>query len=277
MTLLERARTAPVTYGLAALNVIVFVVLEAEHAMIMNMDVGTLLDAGANEPLHVWVGEYWRVLTYMFLHVGWLHLVWNIYASVGFCAAVEGALGRGRFLGVYLLSGIGGGCTSAIFGHAVSAGASGALFGIVGAMLALRRRSLPSFAAFFRDPPTRSILVNIGIWTVIGSTALAMDNAAHFGGLLVGFGATWMMTARRVGVWSAIFGAAFAALLVTAARPWHVPTPGEVKTMTEFAVAYAEGGRGVEQNKARGHRFARKACAAGSATACEIARETNAQ
>jgi len=277
-TLFEHARRAPVTYGLAALNVVVFFVLESKHSSVWSTDIQTLLDAGANEPTHLLVGEYWRVATYMFLHIGWLHLGWNIYASIGFCEAVERVLGRVRFLGIYLLSGIGGGCVSALVSHpmAVSAGASGALFGIVGAMLAIRRRTLPSFAAFFRDPPTRSILFNIGVWMVIGSIALRMDNAAHVGGLLVGFASTWMVTSRRVHLASIVFATAFGALLIFTARPWHKPSPDETKVMTHFAAIYFEGAQGFHENLARSSRFASKACNANDASdapACQIMRE----
>ena len=274
-TLFERARRAPVTYGLAALNVGVFLLLESKHSSIWSTDMPTLLEAGANEPIHFWVGEYWRVVTYMFLHIGWLHLGWNIYASVGFCEAVERVLGRWRFVGVYLLSGIGGGCASALVSHpmSVSAGASGALFGIVGAMLAIRRRTLPSFAAFFHDPPTRSTLFNIGIWMVLVSIFLPMDNAAHVGGLLVGFAATWMVTSRRPQLASLVFATAFGALVIVTARPWHKPSPDETKMMTGFAATYFKGAQGFHENLARSRRFASKACNAGDELACQIARE----
>jgi membrane associated rhomboid family serine protease len=277
-TLFEHARRAPVTYGLAALNVVVFLVLESKYSSVWSTDGSTLIEAGANQPAHLLIGEYWRVATYMFLHIGWLHLGWNIYASIGFCEAVERALGRARFLGVYLLSGIGGGCVSALVSHpmTVSAGASGALFGIVGAMLAIRRRTLPSFAAFFKDPSTRSILFNIALWMGIGSIALRMDNAAHVGGLLVGFAATWMVTSRRAHFASLVFATAFGALLIFTARPWHKPTPEETKVMTSYAAIYLKGMQGFHVNLSRAYRFASKACNASDesgALACQITRE----
>lgn len=272
-TLLERAKAAPVTYGLAALDVLVFVIVERSHSSITSTDIGTLVGAGANEPLHVWAGEYWRLATYMFLHIGWMHLIWNIYASVGFCASVEQALGRWRFLAVYLVSGIAGGCVSAILNTAVSAGASGALFGIVGAALAIRRRQLGTFHAFFKDPGTRSTLINIGIWTAIGTTVLHMDNAAHFGGMFMGFALTWIVTTRSPRIEWVLFVLGFGALLVGAARPWWKPQGDALKKLTAYAAVYLEGEQGFPQNKARGLRFAKKACAAGSDLACRMEQE----
>jgi len=111
--------------------------------------------------------------------------------------------------------------------YPVSAGASGAMFGIVGATLTLRRRALPSFAAAWADPPTRAMLANIAIWIVVGVTAMPMNNRAHVGGLIAGAFATWIFTAeRRAPLWIA-YGVAFSALLVVATRPWarHAAPP----------------------------------------------------
>jgi membrane associated rhomboid family serine protease len=213
----DRVRAAPVTFALLAINTAVFLAAEAHGS---TTTTSTLLRFGAVEPYHVWSGQYWRLATYMFLHIGWGHFLWNSYASFGWCAPVERALGHSRFLAVYLLAGLTGGAASTVLEYPVSAGASGAMFGIVGATLALRRRQLPSFAAAFADPPTRATLLSIGIWTAIGMTALPMNNRAHLGGLVGGALATWVFTARRQAPLWIAYGLAFAALLVMATRPW---------------------------------------------------------
>jgi membrane associated rhomboid family serine protease len=215
----ERVRAAPVIFGITAINVVVFLVAETHGGTTSSAN---LLRFGAVETDHVWSGEYWRLATYMFLHIGWVHLLWNSYASFGWCMQVERVLGSPRFLVVYLVSGLAGGVASTVLPYAVSAGASGAMFGIIGATLALRRRQLPSFAAAWSDPPTRATLLNIGLWTVIGLTALPMNNRAHFGGLVGGAVTTWVMTAdpRRRGVFGVAWGAAFAVALLFATRPW---------------------------------------------------------
>lgn len=262
---------APVTFALAAIDVVVFLVFEARDSTVYSTDSITLLQVGANQRAHVLGGEVWRMASYMFLHIGWLHLLWNIYASVGFCMAVERALGRARFLAIYLVTGVAGGAASVAFNDVTSAGASGALFGVVGAMLAIRRRQLPSFAAFLRDPPTRSTLINIAIWIVIGSTVLAMDNAAHLGGLVSGFFLTWVLTARTSRLfWRVAFAAAFGASLFAAVRPWAPPRGKDLDQLTALSAAYLHGLQGFPKNVARGERFADKACRAGSALACEL-------
>lgn len=270
-TLLDRARMAPVTFGLAAVDILVFVLLEASHSTVYATDSVTLLQVGANQRTHVLGGEYYRLASYMFLHIGWLHLLWNIYASVGFCMAVERALGRVRFLSVYLLSGVAGGVASMTFNTVTSAGASGALFGVVGAMLAIRRRQLPSFAAFLKDPPTRSTLVNIAIWVAIGSTVLSMDNAAHLGGLVAGFLFTLAITTRHAHLaWRFAFGAGFAGLVLGALHPWAPLKGQDLDQLTGLSAAYLHGASGFPKNVDRGERFAKKACADGSDLACKL-------
>lgn len=212
-----RLRGAPVTWALTAINVAVFVIAES-HGRTTRADV--LLRFGAVEPQHVWAGEYWRLATYMFLHVGLVHLIWNAYASIGWCSSVERDLGSSRFLGVYLLSGVAGGAATTVLEYPVSAGASGAMFGIVGATLALRARQLPSVSAAWRDGPTRATLVSIALWTVIGVVALPMNNRAHLGGLVAGAALTWALTARRRTPLLAVFGVGWLALLALGTRPW---------------------------------------------------------
>jgi membrane associated rhomboid family serine protease len=194
-----------VTFALLAINFAVFA--WAEHDGSTN-DPETLLRFGAVEPLHVLGGEYWRVFTCMFLHIGLVHILMNSYMAVGWATSLERAMGRWRFLSIYLLSGVGGGCASVVsgllFGPRISAGASGALFGVLGATLAIRRRGFPSWTAFFAHPGVRSVAFQVGIWTVLGLTVLHLDNAAHLGGLVVGSVAAWLFTSparqlRRVG------------------------------------------------------------------------------
>jgi rhomboid protease GluP len=219
LTFAARLRASPVTWSLAAINVAVFAA---------NLWLGdALLAAGMVEPVHVWRGQYWRLFTYMFLHLGWIHLAWNTSASIGWCAAIERALGPRRFLAVYVSSGVAGGAASTVLLSNPSAGASGALFGVVGAALVVRRRELPSFAAALSDRFTRGILLNIALWTAIGFTALRMNHRAHFGGLVVGALVTWIFTSsNRARPWPP-FALGFLALLVFATRPWTLVRGGK--------------------------------------------------
>ena len=242
-----------------------FLIVE-QHGSTLNT--GTLLEFGASEQLHVWTGEYWRLVTPMFLHIGWMHLLWNTYASIGWCMVVERALGGRRFLAMYLLSGVAGACMSVAAHRVVSAGASGALFGVVGATLVLRRRMLPSWSALWADHAGRSTIINIGIWTFIGLTALKMDNFAHLGGFLGGGGAVWVMSMRpkRSLGWAA-YGALFATLLLVAVRPWWKPSPADAHDLARYGSFYLAG-EGGKPNVARAARFLGRSCAAGDADGC---------
>ena len=131
------------------------------------------------------VGQYWRLFTATFLHAGLLHLAFNGYALYLFGNVVERELGRGRFLVIYLVTGICASVASYAFGDfgAPSVGASGAIFGIFGAFLAYswRRRDLAFYAARVRSAGLL-ILLNLFISVAIPG----IDWRAHLGGLVTG-------------------------------------------------------------------------------------------
>jgi membrane associated rhomboid family serine protease len=271
-SLVEKIRAAPITGLIVALNVAFFIWLETHGS---STNGATLMRYGALEPLHVWTGEYWRLLTSMFMHQGFMHIAMNMYVLVGWGAALERALGPRRFLLLYMLAGLGGGCVSVasglFFAPHSSVGASGALFGIIGAVLALRRRQMPDLRTFFANPAIRSLLIQIGLWTAIGSYWLHLDNAAHLGGFITGFAVAWIMTsqARRNG-WlalAAVFGVAF----IVAARPWWTPSGDDVNDLLVLSRAYFTGeydGKPWPKDVARGERFLNKGCTHGIAHAC---------
>jgi rhomboid protease GluP len=200
-------RQAPVSILIAAINITVM----ALHPKLLTDPTGSdLIAAGALEQSHVWSGEYWRLFTAMFLHIGAMHLVWNTYASFGWCAPIERELGPWKFLACYILSGLGASALSLLCHHVIGAGASGALFGIIGVTLASIRLRLGSWTGFLKDRRTRSILKITVIWFALGAFLLPMDNYAHFGGLVYGFVFGWLMirgpqlsAVRRRVVWSA--------------------------------------------------------------------------
>lgn len=273
-TLLQRLRAAPITAAIIAINVALFAWMQQSGGA---DDTGTLLRFGALEPLHVWAGEYWRLLTCTFTHGSWIHVGVNMYMAAGWATALERALGKKRFVLVYLASGLVGSCASMVsswlFHPHLSVGASGALFGVMGAVLALRRRQLGSFEAFFADRGIRSLLMQVGILTVVGLTVLSFDNAAHFGGLATGFLVTWMIITRAPrGRWLAL-GAAFGALLLVAVRPWWTPQGDAANDFVVMSRAYLTGqepdGKPWPLDTARGERFLEKGCKHGLAHACD--------
>ncbi len=239
-TLVERARKAPITFAICALNVVVFLVVETPSG---STDVTTLVRVGALERSHVWAGEYFRFVTPMFLHIGWMHLLWNTYALVGWCSPVERVLGRARFALTYFVTGMGACAMSLLCQDAPgSAGASGAAFGIVGMTMALRWKVLGSWEAFTADRWVRSTGGMIVLWTVLGFTVMHFDNFAHGGGLLTGvvLGAVFVGTAakpRSVKIVAlGAFLVALGLLLGAAAHRW----PGEKSAWEDYQTRLRE-------------------------------------
>lgn len=220
-SLVDKAKASPVTAALTAINVAMFAWASSTGS---TQSLEVLRRFGAVDPLLVWSGEYWRLATCMFMHIGIVHLVWNTYAGFGWSAAIERLLGRARFLFVYLASGISGGAFSVLGAWlmargVVSAGASGAMFGMVGATFAIRRLQLGSTKALLADKFFRANALNIAIWTLIGFS-LNVDNFAHLGGFVCGTAATWLVVTRASRARWAIFAAAYALVLLVATRPW---------------------------------------------------------
>lgn len=148
----------------------------------------TLIRLGALQPYLIANGQYWRLLTAIFLHAGLLHIAFNAYALWIFGTAIEDALGRTRFLLVFFVTGFLASATSYAFGpvEAVGVGASGAIFGVFGAFIAYnyRRRHLALAAANLR---WAMMLILLNAVLAIGFAGI--DWRAHVGGLVSGFAA----------------------------------------------------------------------------------------
>jgi rhomboid protease GluP len=225
-TIVDRAKLAPITYGICAVNVLVFLFMETHGG---TTNAFNLVRFGALERSHVWSGEYFRFITPMFIHIGWIHMAWNTYYLAGWCSPVERVLGRGRFVFAYLATGMGA-CAVSLLGHDApgSAGASGAAFGIVAVTMVLRWKMLGSWDAFTRDPWVRRLGSTLVLWMVLG-TFMNFDNYAHGGGFVTGallgyvlVGGRSMAPAQRRAALGA-FVVAFGLLLAAAAHRW----PGE--------------------------------------------------
>lgn len=142
-----------------------------------------LLGAKVN-PL-IRAGQYWRLLTPIFLHIGLVHLIFNEYALSIFGREVESLFGPWRFLALYLLTGMFGTLASFAFSPALSAGASGAIFGILGAMIAFLLRNRKLLGERGREH-IRALLTMIAINVFLGFTIPGIDNYGHMGGLVSG-------------------------------------------------------------------------------------------
>lgn len=202
----------PLTFVLAGACVAALAWVELHGS---STDTATLVRFGALERGRVWSGEPWRLVTAPFLHAGWIHLAWNVAAGVPWCRPIERALGSWRFLYVYLASAVGASALSLLGQDVPSVGASGALFGVVGATLALHRRALGSWRAFASSRPARRVILAVLLFSVVGGLALPLDQLAHAGGLAVGAAAAWLLS--RPSPAGPLSFAAFAALLAALA------------------------------------------------------------
>ncbi|MFC4738113.1 rhomboid family intramembrane serine protease [Bacillus daqingensis] len=168
------------TFFLLASIAAVFLLMELEGS---SMSTLTLIEFGAKFDPLILEGEWWRFFSAMFLHIGMLHLFMNSLALFYLGTAVERIFGTARFAWIYFAAGLAGSLSSFVFNDNISAGASGAIFGLFGALLyfGVRNKKL-----FFRTFGT-SILVILVINIVFGFSVPMIDNGAHLGGLAGGF------------------------------------------------------------------------------------------
>lgn len=177
-----------ITYSIIILNLIVYTFSSLFSQDIIDMDMQTLVDMGAlYGPFTVLKGEWWRLFTAMFLHAGMTHLLMNMFSLYLIGRGAEMYFDTKSYLSIYFFSGLLGGLVS-LYIHPVSVGigASGAIFGVFGALagffLAHRERIQEHTKAFMKD-----FAIIIGINLVIGFSIPSVDVSAHAGGLLVGF------------------------------------------------------------------------------------------
>ena len=130
-------------------------------------------------------GEEWRLFTAMFLHIGPTHLISNLIGLLMLGPIIEGHFGHWRFTAIYLLGGLLGSIASYAFSPALSAGASGAIFGLLGATLIYFYRFRENFGRQGRDI-MQAMFVVLVLNLFVGFTAANVDNWGHMGGLVGG-------------------------------------------------------------------------------------------
>jgi rhomboid protease GluP len=227
---------APVAAGLVALDIAVLAIVSWWFGDPTSAE--ALVAAGALERGLIGSGQWWRLLTAVFLHIGWIHLLANSVFGFGWCRMVERVFGHGRFLALYLLAGVGASAASMATHDAVGAGASGALFGMIGATLVIHRRLLAGWGPFLRSPSTLSVAAQLGVWTALALSAdLPIDHAAHLGGLVTGAIAAWIMTRPFPRLAAAWLPFALALVVLLAAAVW--PRPGLTRHGADQAVRTA--------------------------------------
>lgn len=175
-----RKKLPIVTYILIAINILMFIGMYVFGKG--STDNLTLLNFGANYPDFIKLGEYYRLITSAFLHIGVLHLLVNMYSLYIIGSQLEGFLGRVKYLIVYLGSAIFGNLMSMLFFDGISAGASGAIFGLLGALLYFGYHYRVYLGTVVKSQIIPLIVVNL----LIGFSMSGINNAAHIGGLVGG-------------------------------------------------------------------------------------------
>ncbi|HET7481170.1 MAG TPA: rhomboid family intramembrane serine protease [Rubrobacteraceae bacterium] len=189
----------PVTFALISACVVVYVgvAYAGSVAEIAPLNVGLvnqpspMLQRGALVPDLVARGEYYRLFTSVFLHSGAIHIGFNMLSLYYLGSFVEESFGRGRFLALYILSGLAGGIAYLYFGgfNTPAVGASGAIFGLLGGVLgySLRRGTFS-----WQNPIVRQLLILTALNLYLGFSIPNISNTAHIGGLVGGAVFGWL-------------------------------------------------------------------------------------
>lgn len=191
-----RIDSAPVSHGIVGINVLVFVCLAVASGSWTHILSQVLIAWGGNDGAMTLNGEPWRLLTSVFLHGGLLHIALNMLALYQAGNLVERMFGPIRFGVIYLASGLLASLVSVWWRQdVVSVGASGAIFGVFGALLSflvVHRARMPRLAYARLRTMTLSF---VGYSLVIGFAIPGVDNAAHVGGLIGGVAVGWILAA----------------------------------------------------------------------------------
>jgi len=181
-------QTTPfVTYGLIAITVF-FYLLQIASRFLLGGDI--IAYYGAKDAFFIRLGQYWRLITPLFLHVSPAHIAFNMYALARFGSGLEGRFGHGRFAWLYFASGFAGNVLSLLLTPAISLGASTAVFGLLaaeGVFLYQNRSLLRQYAA----QALGNILFLAAINLLLGFSSRGIDNWGHVGGLAGGLLFTW--------------------------------------------------------------------------------------
>jgi len=186
----DRAPGMKTTYLLIVLNLLVYAAMIATSGEVREFSTHTLLEYGALYVPLVRQGQWWRIANMMFMHITPGHIAMNMIALYQVGRQLEAHLGRLRYLSLYLAAGLGGSLASlgwhALMGASVSAGASGAISGLIGAGVVVGHLRGGAEGRRFRD----SMILWMAIVGVVGLTT-GSDNAAHAGGFAAGALCAW--------------------------------------------------------------------------------------
>jgi len=188
----KNAEKAIITYILIVVNVMVYVLTAYLSGNIVDSNTNVLILLGAKVNELISGGEYYRLVSCMFLHGGIMHVALNMYSLYALGPFVESIYGKFRYTIIYFLSGIVSSIFSYMFSSHISVGASGAIFGLLGAALI--------FAIKMKDRVRKDFIMNIlsviGINLIIGFSIPNVDNFGHLGGLAGGILSSFLLFKR---------------------------------------------------------------------------------
>lgn len=192
-----RVNKPVVTYSLIAINVIVW--LAAKLYSIKTGINATEFQANLGGKININIinGEYWRFITPVFLHAGSAHLALNCYSLYSVGVIVERIYGHLKFAAIYFIAGVFGSLLSFMFSTNSSVGASGAIFGLVGAILYFGLEKPKVFKKYFGT----NIFLVLAINLAYGLSNSRIDNFGHIGGLIGGFLASGIVKVTNVSKW----------------------------------------------------------------------------
>lgn len=178
-----KAKKPNITFGIIAINILVWIA-----ANIYSLKTGINVDElqirlGAKINYNILTGEYWRFVTPVFFHFGIMHLALNSYSLYVVGVTVERIYGHVKFIAIYFIAGIFGSIMSFMFSQTSSAGASGAIFGLLGSILYFGLEKPKVFRKYFGTSILSVLVINL----VYGFSNSGIDNFGHIGGLIGGF------------------------------------------------------------------------------------------
>lgn len=237
------ARGASVTAALLLAIGVVYAISVAQGGAASLIDgppIDVLVKMGANVPALIAAGEYWRLLSSMFLHANLLHLAFNGYALYVIGTVIEAELGRWRYLAIYLVAGLFSSAAVYMFSNVFvpTVGASGAIFALFGVFVAYnyRRRHNPFYAARMRS---MAILIAVNLVFTFGVASIS--RAGHLGGLAAGvviglaFDGFGDRVSRTQAFTAAIVGLAVLTVVMVVVRTGQIPP--ESASIFEFLLS----------------------------------------
>lgn len=238
--LLEVTPNAPITPTLVGINVVVFLIAVAMGGGVLAPNLDVMVRLGSDYTPLTLGGQWWRLFTSTFLHFGLIHLAFNMWALYVNGLVAERIFGSSRFLLIYVVSGLAGSLCSLLWHPIVNgAGASGAIFGVLGALLGFFLRRDGGVPASVIKAQRASAAIFIVYSLLNGARVRGIDNAAHLGGLLAGLALGLLLArpleaSRSERAWTAQWVQAWGVVMAVGALSGYLILTGRLQPRTQL-------------------------------------------